>query len=1820
MFISLFVNFIAIIINIYSDSSSHNAWFWTLLCLICVFLFYFRSHRLQQRAAAAPCYPPLWEEEVRHTSHRSDSSASSVSAFEEVESLNLSEQSLDTSSASSRDQLIDEQVQAIGNRRSSSRGLHRQLSKQSSLGGTSSTTTGSLSTFDEVESLDFDHEHDVEPFLPSVGETDDFEWALTNIINKHSVGSGNCGELHSSSNMPSGIKNSEENRKCDAAAAAPASLVLDSIHLKSQEQFTDTVHSNSNKKSPPRNLIVEDEPEGIPFSQFTFGKKQKVASNKDSDVPLNQDQSPQLMRQSNPDQGYAKHLVKQFSNTTTESFSSGPLHSSSQTSSNSSACNAGSLEYDAAKLPFESEYEYVVRMRRAQSKATKRSQMSRTGSIESSSSGNSYSPHSPSDPYRVYNQTTMAENVLINLGFCGSDSFIPERFARDWYSKIMTARSERFHHNTGDTLSDLDPVDYTDVFSSKDNADDGQGDSSLSLKGQEPLNTSYNKNDEKSLEHDREALIEHLSNLSPTRRLDLQRSATILTYQQDDSPRGKHDSLYVPDPHNSIADLRSVLERQAIILKSGKGSSVKQRHPFVHQKSLPVSLDTYKDDEVIPPIIHTQSNQKVGGDDDNELSSRHHRKSTFEKSPIIINSDDGLSTSSSSASKEAEEEKIHIPTSVDFSAVDLELQTIHRLQPFLSLPRSTCHSRSDSSSTCSSESAEIFCASPSQNLPSIVVNGIKPSLKTQSSASLEVQEIMEHSGDGNAMVMRNSLSVEPALISVVLSDVADTPKGFKEHMSQSGFLSVDTGLLVPKSRSNSISSVSSPIPLSPVTVIEMEHLDNVNDSMDLDDGMRSASFDRSLDHSTPSSETAQQNTTSPPQVSLTLPDSPPKIYMSPPDSVSRGNNRQRVIYDISESSSCDHNHAYCNDVDKSEKLNIDDGESKSHTVVDCENMSRYKTTTEHGESISRQNTLTAQVSSEDSSSTVKDIGINASDGQLSPLVNVNCRQSFEIDSPELMQINGSYEEESPMVDSVTVLPPIYNQSDVCLQIDDGTLSPIMFDASNLEDSGYSEEIYVVSDKQIQTVQPLLVTISSQSETEPMMHKSVSVPDDSLDDFEMLKLITVSCQTDNEVKPAVSDTYVQTDQPMVAPDNEPTPRVQHFKFLCDKCREIISTFSQGSSVEYDNANLNKSLDKTDSLVSRTSLDVEYQNKLNRNHDNNMDSSSSIGSVQDAHASNEKQTGPKVSTMKYERNNHQAPRKVLDTLIDRLSQKTKQWSSQVVQDQNNETNSHNDRRNSLQRRQREPKPAANILQKQSNVYKSSVNLYLDPTMTKNAQSIHHESLRSGISEREKFIKTDKLMQVGTNKEKRNRDMNNDLQFKLNAIESLKKMSSFGDSESESDISDDDETDLVNKSPSGVTHRSCLHRQLGMNWSSKTSTISVDNCDANSDNTSQKSLTIEPVRDSDTGQCKLSNRGYDLDPNRLSPVRSYNDINGATLNSQGCVRTDNSSSSRRTSISKENSAELQGIATKIVTTMFQPVTFQSSTEKQLILNEIAMDYAAEDVETKSDTNKPLTNKNLSRGNLPSVWQNRRHSNSSRGFDENHKTFRSESSSLYQSIPTIITHSSETRPTSPTQPKISVLGKSTEGWTLGIDEDDVVSKDGIEEHKTYRSTLSIENLSPCQSPESMHLSQASFSSDDLELLSLKDKPYRSSLYVVLNSSGRESSSNTPSPVSPITSRLERENMNLPLVHQAPKKYPDWNRHDNLDDFIHDLNTFDETMSNGSQESIESIMEYIDDMHRYHVDTSSLSPSPRQRSPDLYTCHLQVEIKSNFEEDYVYL
>ena len=134
-------------------------------------------------------------------------------------------------------------------------------------------------------------------------------------------------------------------------------------------------------------------------------------------------------------------LMEYKASRTSDSMSSGSM-------SASVASSIGQVESPATggatvKFPYENDYDYHVRMRRM-SRSSKGS-ISRNISMDSSCSSMS-SNASPTDPYTLYKPAIQAEQVLANLGFCAADSFLPERFAKDWYNKMVQSKQDRFQN------------------------------------------------------------------------------------------------------------------------------------------------------------------------------------------------------------------------------------------------------------------------------------------------------------------------------------------------------------------------------------------------------------------------------------------------------------------------------------------------------------------------------------------------------------------------------------------------------------------------------------------------------------------------------------------------------------------------------------------------------------------------------------------------------------------------------------------------------------------------------------------------------------------------------------------------------------------------------------------------------------------------------------------------------------------------------------------------------------------------------------------------------------------------------------------------------------------------------------------------------------------------------------------------------------------------------------------------------------------------------------------------------------------------------
>ena len=1097
---------------------------------------------------------------------------------------------------------------------------HYSTDRQSTR-STSSRTSRTNSSWDEVESLDLggQHEVDIDPslFVP-LDKNSYMDQFTTKGANYWSSASPKSRSRSNSNGMKK--KTSSSNAKNSHSS-----------HDELKE-----------KKRRDRDLIVADRAEDEEFSgrRHSFGKR-----------------SDSVDRESTSSERSGKSWSKVGKNVVEQLLQyklGGPSNQNSPSDSISTASsypNSGSGGDLAGKLPYENEYEYFVRMRRqSQDSVTSGYSGPRSGfasramSMESSSSSFESVPPDlgafggaglPAfGGNAAVKAARAAEDVLMNLGFVGQDSFIPERFARNWYDKVLQARRKQMEAYQQQEIADML---------------EGLETSSRSQSGRSsPMRRHGNKSD---FLHK----LDINSRNSSMRRSKFRRAATIVTYHEDNKKTEKANlgSQGSFEKQDSIDQLKFVLERHATILNAGMDRRRKQ-FAGTRQKSLPLCLETLSEED--------EGRSSKGG--------------SFEKSKMksFLEEEEGLSRSSSKDSGKGKHrdslgsESSAMPTSSVYSSgtssdqedgdentkkfntfevlrnistnksLDADpnvgvsqvlfqntngtghfLNHINPVMPLLqrqasldniqlgSYPNLTVSRLSaineNSKPTLTYQEAIATRAEvtkalslPAATVPSIVVSSHK-ALATQSSSSLEVADIFERRVSGGSADSMSEdepipgggsrrgssgrtspkppvLKVEPAMISVnaVSLDVEDGDRRSSVSM-----------LLAP-SPSNSM--ITSPIPVSPVTVIELDHLDN-QDSMDSGDSAPHATGDN------------------------------PTLLLTPeaPDS----------LHPIAEEE--------MHSSDQSRSTSFDDAPYLSDTA-----FSRYSS---------------AKNSFDEPS--LKDSGIFADDGKLSPIAlfpsNVTFTSHLDTetlkeamnsrsDSFQSAQESTSSEErrtrQMSVEESAGTMSP-RDMRDACVQEDDGTLSPIMFNPT-LYNADYqlTEDVFFVSDKGIQYSldweengkEDLDVEkITTASQTIFKWHENCDTSYQSFistdDNFEpMCYYLDTSCQTDisGNVNGDANNNSTNNSSETVLVKFQSIP---HFQMLCSHCQKSIQMSTSTASMDMPlNSPSNSSLDtnrKSMSLGSRDSLDVHWRSR---------DSVDSSGSG----------------------------KKTLDTIIERLSKKT------------------------------------------------------------------------------------------------------------------------------------------------------------------------------------------------------------------------------------------------------------------------------------------------------------------------------------------------------------------------------------------------------------------------------------------------------------------------------------------------------------------------------------------------------------------------------------
>ena len=635
--------------------------------------------------------------------------------------------------------------------------------KQMSLDRASLTTSGSTnsntnSTFEEVESIDLGGQHDLDlsGVMPASHQSGLTYHDLKRLNQKLDHG---YQHRYNRGHFRHALEDSD---------ATSQSTSDDSL---SRHRHSET------RKREKRDLILPDRDEkALPFASHVFNRKEQ----RRSDDSMSSGTSTHSIDQPS-DAGVpsSKTLFQQILEYKKRSDSQKDLFSNSFPSSYSDQQSFGSLDA-------ESDFSGFSSRRRSSSKLLGTPGfLSRNTSFESSSSFSSVS--SPPDSYYgSYDNRSPAEDVLLNLGFCTSDSFIPERFARDWYSKIVEARQDKIQHFQQQRMHGM--------------LQNIEAPPSRSISGHStPSHRRLSRNASSS--HRSE------TNRARTCRSKFKRAATVLTFHEEDNnsiqklSQQQQSSIERGD---SIDQLKYVLQRQANIFQNASTEvqldSRRKAFATNRQSSLPVWLDTLSEEDE-GKLSRTPSREKKW--------KAEHFKSFLKEQEQISSSESEISLSRAhSIMRSLSVEDSSVSTSNEGSDFENNVGE----------PTDGCNGNIGSERP------------PLQSVPSIIVSRLVP----QSSTSMEVADIMDNASTSVQNNVYNAsanevLKVEPALhtLNIVTSD-SDENKSQKSHRKRS----LTTGEYDDKL----CAPLLSPVPLSPVTVIELDHLDN-QDSLDSGDSL-----------------------------------------------------------------------------------------------------------------------------------------------------------------------------------------------------------------------------------------------------------------------------------------------------------------------------------------------------------------------------------------------------------------------------------------------------------------------------------------------------------------------------------------------------------------------------------------------------------------------------------------------------------------------------------------------------------------------------------------------------------------------------------------------------------------------------------------------------------------------------------------------------------------------------------------------------------------------------------------------------------------------
>lgn len=537
--------------------------------------------------------------------------------------------------------------------------------------------------------------------------------------------------------------------------------------------------------SRPKELIIPDEEEEYPFARYTFNKKP------DRDALSSHSDKSSSSRESLHEMPGSRN--KSFSSSSRSNMTSSSLSSSmSEVPSNWSIDTNGYTPQPPPPAPPPPPPQQVSQPQiNYHSLAQSWPHYPPEQLIQAPQPG-FMSPMAAPNPLMMsqFGQTLPMEQVLMNLGFAGaSDSFLPERFARDWYIKLMKHQEMIRQQQLEMLFSDTSDADYSN--------------SSMQSSG---YNTPLWK-------------CPSDINIRSSLAANKQKFYSNANSQNVSFDLGPGSGL---DRQTSIEKLRELLHYQAKndnSLMSFQVNKDFRRKCFANarQKSLPAYLETLDEE------------------DEGKKSKKIRQKSSKSDNSSVGSPQQSITSNEESASEHQGESESHDSQdqSTDNSTTSgSQIVSPHFWKPrdindeLIPKQRKRDFERSESSSSLNKNLEK---TPSSNNIPSIVIKSHShtpsPSLTKDhlsSADSMEVADILMKNNETGL----TDLNVEPAMMSFNLHD-----DDYDDNVPNKSLLNL------PLNTSHDTSVGSSPAPLSPVTVIEVGQLDNQNDSLDGDDNM-----------------------------------------------------------------------------------------------------------------------------------------------------------------------------------------------------------------------------------------------------------------------------------------------------------------------------------------------------------------------------------------------------------------------------------------------------------------------------------------------------------------------------------------------------------------------------------------------------------------------------------------------------------------------------------------------------------------------------------------------------------------------------------------------------------------------------------------------------------------------------------------------------------------------------------------------------------------------------------------------------------------------